>query len=98
MNLGIDPQVAFDKLTQFQTADELANYFRQEGITGNKSGALSCPIAQYMQRHTQNSVYVSLGYIGTTNDTWLVKNSEPLVDFIRRFDSGLYPDLEDRNW
>lgn len=43
----IDFQVAYDKLAQFETAEELADFFKYEGITGYKKQAKHCPIANW---------------------------------------------------
>lgn len=92
----IDFTVARDKLTQFQTVEDLVSFFRGEKITGRREAADSCIIARWMQEQTREVVLVS------AEDMWIgddMRNSLPhnaiLGDFISNFDDGEYPDLED---
>lgn len=49
----IDPQVAWDKLSNFETAKQLAEYFHCEGIVGERGNAAECPIATWMRITTE---------------------------------------------
>jgi hypothetical protein len=99
---GIDVSVAHDKLTGFQSADELAEFFKQEGIQGSCGLATSCAIAKWMQQTTGRLIAVSkdemwdetdedIDYL-TAKDK-LVKHNEVLSDFVFKFDRGYYPEL-----
>lgn len=98
----IDPGVCFDKLAGFQTADEIADYFKGEGIQGQMQIETRCPIATYFYRHT-DSLFVSVGTIielhtahpsyDHAQSQWLAECTEAMNDFIQVFDEGEYPEL-----
>src|SRR5712672_842872 len=44
----IDPVVAYDKLSNFETAEEIREYFQECGIRGVKGRNDSCAIAQWL--------------------------------------------------
>lgn len=50
----IDFQVAFDKLAQFQTADEIADFLNVEEIKAIPGDANSCAISAWMKRTTEH--------------------------------------------
>lgn len=95
--IGIDPEVVFDKLAQFQTADEIANYLRNEGIQGGRNLAFRCPIANYMRTHTGRKHGVTQDDVDMdTGDLYYKRENTPAIkEFIVRFDQGLYEDLID---
>lgn len=56
----IDPVVAWDKLKNFETAQEIREYFQSEGVKAVKGDHKSCAIAQWLIDTTGNpSVSVS---------------------------------------
>lgn len=90
----IDPIVAFDKLAGFQSAREIADYFRSEGIRGFRMDAFSCPIAAFMQDQTGRRFSVCRDDVSTNDDQFAFETTTPMADFIVNFDYGLYEDLD----
>lgn len=102
--LGIDPQVAWDKLSNFQTADELRDYFVSEQIFGVRARARACPIATWMMEQTgkptavAKSIWVGMSqnvnnYLGEIE----FEHTEATRDFIEAFDHEKYPELDINN-
>lgn len=90
----IDPQVAFDKLAGFQVASELADYFKSEGIQGTKAYHDECPIAIWMTKTTGMRTSVADYVIILDSRSQFSANSSPaMIDFMRSFDRGDYPEL-----
>jgi hypothetical protein len=97
----VDPQVAFDKLAGFQTAYELADFFKAENIKGEKASHNKCPIATWMKKTTgvyssaadqivvQNGNFDPYDFIPDFN----VKVTEMMKDFMHKFDRGEFPEL-----
>lgn len=48
----IDPVVAWDKLSNLETAEEIREYFHSEGIKAITSSSYSCAIAEWMRQTT----------------------------------------------
>lgn len=100
----IDYIVARDKLAQFETADEIADFFRREGVQGEKGMSDRCPIAQWMTEQTGGPIVVSTLEMWNAgaedfldNDTiHRINHTEAMTDFVDRFDSGFYSDLQAR--
>lgn len=90
----IDPQVAFDKLAQFETPNELAEYLKTQGFVGRRSQVYSCPIANYMKTLTEFEFAVDTFRI----DHWASRTkfitTTAIRDFVTLFDSGYFPELE----
>ena len=94
----IDPQVAFDKLAQFQDADEIAKYFKYEGITGQREENDNCPIANWMIGQTGFTCFVDENSIIVLRSALIQEmfiNTESMEIFINLFDQGNYPDLDE---
>lgn len=49
----IDIGVAWDKLSNFETAQEIREYFSDEGITGERGEAANCPISNWLRTTTE---------------------------------------------
>lgn len=99
--LMIEFNVAFDKLSSFQTSDEIADYFIGEGVQGYRQEEDSCPIAKWMQQTTNEAVYVTdtqaFIYDDDASSPIRLKEESPLSpamkEFVGRFDGGDYPEL-----
>jgi hypothetical protein len=100
----IDFQVAFDKLAQFETADELADFFKYEGVKACVQDPSNCAVAQWMNMQTGEEVRVSPLYIftskrpwGSRNETAVINtpNTPAMTNFILNFDTASYPELLD---
>lgn len=98
----IDPQVAFDKLAGFQNAYEIADFFKSEGIKGEKASHNKCPIAAWMRKTT--GIYSSAaGSIVVQNGNYYegeefapdfrVEATTMMADFMNKFDRGDFPEL-----
>lgn len=73
------------------TADEVAVTLARYGVTGLRGKVRECPIARWA-----TNLYgepVSVGCESMSAITWEVSLPEAVVDFVRRFDDGLYPEL-----
>jgi hypothetical protein len=98
----MDINVAYDKLTQFESADEIADFFTEYNVKAIPGEAKTCAIAKWIENETGESVYVFHMGIDTA-DNWKANtdpNKEfqyPLTDamhsFIKKFDSEHYPQL-----
>lgn len=92
----IDLQVAYDKLAGFKTAEEIADFFRSEGVVGYRGDAMACPIANWTNGLTGLPVQAGLKFI-YENDGDCHWHGFPTTlamrEFIIRFDMGAYLDL-----
>lgn len=59
----IDFGVAFDKLAQFETANDLADYLKSENVKGYKGDEDRCAIAVWLTDQTGDAVSVSGDYV-----------------------------------
>lgn len=105
----MDFGMAFDKLAGFETAKELADFFKHEGVKGYKGAEESCPIANWMAAQTGESISVTgdhiARYIPDELDDWISDNyetfvgeyyrspTEAMMNFIIEFDGGDFPEL-----
>lgn len=102
----IDPQVAWDKLAQFQTPEQLRQFFQDEGIKGIVGHAAKCPIATWMQQTTQVRQVTVAGSVKIFNKCVVTSFGEPVSNdlkfshtdategFVALFDQGAYPELQ----
>lgn len=99
----IDFSVAFDKLAQFETSDELADFFRSEGVKAFPCRANLCPISHWLKNTIQKQyIYSNVWGIRQYDDgsAKIIAESEPtsaMKDFIIKFDHFEYTDLLDEN-
>src|SRR5712671_1520972 len=56
----IDPIVAYDKLSNFETAQEIREYFQECGIKADRSSSSSCAISEWF-KETTGEKFVSVG-------------------------------------
>lgn len=101
MTFGIDPQVAWDKITSFDTAEELKDYFVGGHVYGVRSRAFSCPIAIWMSEqtgkltHVSNNVRVGVNYKDPLRGAESVfQHTQVTLDFMKAFDGKKYPELD----
>src|SRR5258705_8573939 len=108
----IDPVVAWDKLSNFETWQEIREYFQSEGVKGHKGGVASCAIAVWLTTITgESGVSVSdTIQIGVKEskyecDRWVVNTPTHEFDhtyateaFMDKFDEGEFPELEFDAW
>jgi hypothetical protein len=84
-----------DKLQTLGSADQIAAFFAQEGVTGSVRRVRSCPVAAYVKRETGLvEVLATRGFVVDwhTQDGVPCRDT-PVSDFIARFDDGAYDEL-----
>lgn len=85
-----------DKLHTLGSADQIALFFQQQGVTGLPSSARFCPVAEHISRET-GSYWVLVSRFTVTDCQVLGQSMAlddgPVADFVYRFDRGLYPEL-----
>ena len=99
----INPQTAFEKLAQFDTADEIAQYLQHLGIKGHRTSSTHCPISQFMSERTGLVVstgsavrtFANVEYWKALEHNFKAPVTDAMCDFIARFDRGRYPELID---
>jgi hypothetical protein len=100
----VDPGVAWDKLSNFETAEEIREYFQHEGIKAIQFDANSCAIAQWFknttgEEHVSVAAMIKIGRMDD-QDCWSTprvsfEHTKATLDFIEKFDRGGYPELID---
>lgn len=95
----IDPEVAYDKLKNFETADQLRQYFQDENVKGSLRSAGTCPIASWMKQTTGRSTVTvgsAIRFYATTRASECdieFPHTDTTENFITRFDNIEYPEL-----
>lgn len=91
----IDPIVAYDKLAQFETEDEIAEFLYEVGIKGRRALANSCAISEYMAQMTGRK-FSTCNTIETIEEPIKTfRLTSAIDDFITSFDDNKYPELVD---
>lgn len=94
----IDPQVAWDKIAQFQESEELRIFFQLEGIKGVAGHDTKCPIATWLQETTGFDTVSVSGSIRM----WNCSDPSNFIEFehtytterfINSFDGHQFPEL-----
>lgn len=92
-----DVQVLIDKLIQFKTAKEIANFLEEQGIQGTRKNPFVCPLAQYFTSLTgyEASFGFSGGrvYLQRPKQDYIIKCTNAMTSFIFGFDGNKYPNL-----
>lgn len=97
----IDFHVARDKLLQFETADEIAEFLFEQGVKGTRALSTSCAIANWMTETTGIGVAVNQiemwesynGAVVNYGGLVLHRHSDAISSFVIKFDEGHYPEL-----
>lgn len=93
----VDFDVAYEKLCQFESSDELADFLTQEGVKGKQDLADACALAVWMQTQTGENILVSTVemYKMDENDDYSCRrrHNDTLASFVQNFDFGKYPEL-----
>lgn len=106
----IDPVVAWDKLSNFETAQEIREYFQRENIQALRSEATFCPIARWLKSTTGEtdvcvSSHIEMGEMQIQMDNsryplpkiaheYTFQHTLATSTFMDNFDRGFYPELE----
>lgn len=97
-----DISVVFDKLKGFETADELAEFFRGYGVKARPGRARACAISKFVVEETgvmrvcsdANSVCTyEANDLGNSPIVTTLLCTEAMAEFIRKYDRGCYPSL-----
>lgn len=92
----IDFQVAYDKLAQFESADDIAEYMESCGIKAKTRSPKFCAISLWMTQQTELPVITADKWIRARVDNQTVITEEltnAMKRFVFLFDSYLYPEL-----
>lgn len=94
----IDPVVAWDKLSNFETTEEIREYFQQEDIKGYRGVITACPIANWMQKTTGAEMVRVSGDVAVYNNRCMeerrFEHTDATLQFMRKFDTGSYLELD----
>lgn len=99
----IDIVVALDKLSTFETADDIALFLGDQGAKGNLNNSISCVMSNWLHEVTgDTTIYTSKVAIGQyevtaydDNFTSIREHTIAMADFVSRFDNEHYPELVD---
>lgn len=94
----IAPEVAYDKLSNYKSAEDLREFFADEGIKGIIGHASMCPIATWLVDTTQIKNVTVAGSIKfykdmVENEVDAYPHTEATEQFVKNFDSRCYPEL-----
>lgn len=105
--LVYDAQIraALDRLAAFSSPDQIASYFKAEGITGFTSDSAQCPVARWVTKQVtlpencEFSIGLTFGLVsrnrepGIREPMWKFPLPGGVARFVRRFDNRIYPQL-----
>lgn len=92
-----DLNVVMEKLHSFETADDLAEFFRGYGIKAVPCNAKECVISRSIMEETgAKSVATSSLYV-VVGDGVLIRNTPVMALFVGRFDGFRYMDLVEKS-
>jgi len=86
-------QEALNEL-RFLPPNLVADHLRQAGIKGKRQSAHQCPVARFLSEKTGQEVSVCAFDLGNTN--YFYATPPAVAEFIRLFDAGNFPDLEEK--
>lgn len=101
----IDFHVAYEKLASLQSCEDLADFFRHQGIKGTRQHAELCPITEWMTQQTGLNIRTNTMTVRAVRDVErgvaLARTIEgtdrehtpAMASFVINFDLGLYSDL-----
>lgn len=79
------------------TADGIAAYFAEQGITGQRNHNYCCPVANYVKRTTAvEDPAVEPGLVegfGGEGEELVCETPAAVKEFVERFDKGAWPEL-----
>lgn len=96
----IDFDVAYDKLAQFETANEIAELFEDYGVKALKGFPDRCAVTVWMRQQTQLNIRTNHHSVRALkeNGYYIVDSyrthTRALEEFVSKFDEGCYPSLE----
>jgi hypothetical protein len=100
-----DFDIVVKQLHGFETADEIAEYLQNYGITAEPMNAKTCALTKFVEAETGatgriiTTVY-SISLNDPLSEEWMAdvpicveNHTEALKDFVNKFDSNFYPSL-----
>lgn len=96
----MEAKALIDQLNAFADADSVKEYLKLMGVKGFRENEMNCPISNWIRYNTdcpvmtEDKIIVFTGY-DWDNDVDEFETSEAVKQFIRNFDVGDYPELED---
>lgn len=107
MTLSIPHKIRLALESLGSTADEVAQTLSSRGITGRRNSGCDCPVARFLQAEVPETArlwwfsgywvdgeYIQLPLSMSELPETRVDVPQPVYEFVLRFDSGDYPDLE----
>lgn len=101
--LGVDLNVVIDKLHSFETAADLAEFFRGYGIVAQPRDASACAITKFVMEETglpfvRTNSFAIRFYDAEEDYDGLellkeFQHTKAMVQFVDNYDRGHYPDL-----
>lgn len=100
----IDPTVIYDKISGFETADEIAAFLTEQGVRANPGQASGCALSVYFEKETGQwtSFGTERGFswppprwppIGPRPPEIKYECTPAMQEFIKKFDHKEYADL-----
>lgn len=87
---------AHGKLSAFETADEIAEFLKEQEILAYKQKVFLCAMSKWMSKETGLHVGTVGATIAVVTDGVILEEkilTEAMKDFVRLFDQGKYPDI-----
>lgn len=80
-----------------ETPDAVADSLRKTGVRGYRGCCFSCPLARYLKARGFGFVTVGVNSVVCVVPKETTKHRLPaaVLEFVKRFDDGLYPDLRE---
>lgn len=99
----VDISVVHEKLSGFETADELAEFFRNYGIVAQPRNARACAITKFVEIETgERNVITSTNALRLENEDGEQLCSFPhtsaMADFVEMYDKGCFSDLVEEGY
>lgn len=97
--MQVQAEVLVNYLNRFESSSDIADYFISIGVTGYRQDESSCPIARWLNNRLDCSVNVEDKVTVFTSDSVYDEGivfdlSDSAKDFIDKFDSGVWPQLD----
>lgn len=107
----LDLDVLYDKLEQFETAEEIAAFLIDQQVQAVPRNGKQCAFAAWVQQVTEMELMIHVsskktaiyrdtpGCARTNEDIiWQREHTTAMERFIYQFDEGVYPKLISKNW
>jgi hypothetical protein len=97
-----DIDVVMDKLHNFESADDLAEYFEDYGIIARPRHTRSCAIAQFVSIETGRPIVVAGHALRIEDENGAlieyIRHTEAMAQFVQNYDYGRYPNLIEKGY